>query len=172
MNIAGEKIILRAIEISDKEILLDIINDSETENSLGGWSFPVSAYSQEEWIRKQQPNSEVLRCMIVDKNEKHAVGTAILSEIDYKNGNAEIHIKLTGEVRRKGYGADTIYTLVNYAFKELRLKCIFAHINEYNTASQKLFTKCNFEQEGVLRKRIFKKGNYHDVIVYSIINEE
>ena len=171
MNIIGEKVLLRAIEISDKETLLNIINDSETENSLGGWSFPISNFNQEEWIKTQKSNTGILRCMIDDKKDKQILGTAILSEIDYKNGNAEIHIKLTGDVRGKGYGADTINTLVSYAFNELRLKCVYAHINAYNTASQKLFEKCNFVMEGVLRNRIFKKGKYHDVLILSIINE-
>ena len=171
MNIIGEKILLRAIEISDKETLLNIINDSETENSLGGWSFPVSSFNQEDWIKNQKPNSEILRCMIDDKNNKQVLGTAILSEIDYKNGNTEIHIKLTGEVRGKGYGADTINTLIDYAFNELRMKCVYAHINAYNTPSVKLFEKCGFVSEGKLRNRIFKNGNYHDILVLSIINE-
>ncbi|UJF26178.1 GNAT family N-acetyltransferase [Planococcus sp. 107-1] len=172
MNITGEKVLLRAIEISDKETLLKIINDSETENSLGGWSFPVSSFNQEDWIKNQKPNIGVLRCMIDDKKTKQVLGTAILSDIDYKNGNAEIHIKLTEDARGKGYGADTIKTLVEYAFNELRLKCVFASINAYNTPSQKLFEKCNFILEGRLRNRIFKKGNYHDVLVLSILNEE
>lgn len=171
MNIIGEKVLLRAIEISDKEVLLDIINDTETEHSLGGWSFPVSNLNQEEWIKAQKPNSKILRCMVNDKIDNKTVGTAILSDIDYKNGNAEIHIKLLRDVRGKGYGADTVNTLVKYAFNELRLNCVYAHVNTYNIPSQKLFEKCSFIKDGVLRSRIYKKGEYHDVIILSIINE-
>lgn len=171
MNIAGEKILLRAIELSDKEVLLNIINDSDTEHSLGGWSFPVSGLNQEEWIKSLKPNINVLRCMIIDRELSNPVGTVILSDIDYKNGNGEIHIKLARDARGKGYGTDTVRTLVNYAFNELRLNCVYAHVNVYNTPSQKLFEKCGFIQEGILRSRIFKKGYYNDVIVLSIVKE-
>lgn len=171
MNILGENVFLRAIEMTDKEVLLDIINDSETEYSLGGWSFPISSMTQEEWIKAQKPNANILRCMVCDKNEDQTLGTAILSSIDYKNGTAEIHIKLLDRARGRGYGVDTINTLVKYALDELRLVCIYAHINAYNIPSQKLFEKCGFVKEGVLRKRIFKKGNHHDVISFSFINE-
>jgi RimJ/RimL family protein N-acetyltransferase len=171
MNIIGEKVLLRAIEINDKEILLDIINDHETEHSLGGWSFPVSSLNQEEWIKAQKPNTNILRCMINDKKDNTTLGTVILSDIDYKNGNAEIHIKLLKGYQGKGYGTDTINTLVTYAFEELRLRCIYAHVNAYNTHSQKLFEKCSFVKEGILRSRVFKKGEYHDVIILSVINE-
>jgi RimJ/RimL family protein N-acetyltransferase len=171
MNIIGDKVLLRAIELSDKEVLLDIINDSDTEHSLGGWSFPVSSLNQEEWIKAQKPNENILRCMVSDKRDYKTLGTAIVSSLDYKNGNAEIHIKLISDARGKGYGADIISTLVKYAFDELRLNCVYAHINAYNIASQKLFEKCGFVKEGVLRNRIYKKGEYHDVIVFSIIKE-
>ncbi|MFC4557939.1 GNAT family N-acetyltransferase [Virgibacillus kekensis] len=171
MNIIGEKVLLRAIEMSDKDILLGIINDSETEYSLGGWSFPVSSINQEDWIRAQKLNEKVLRCMVSDKKDNKTLGTAILSNIDYKNGNAEIHIKLISDARGKGYGADTINTLIKYTFDELRLNCVYAHVNAYNIASQKLFERCGFVKEGVLRNRIYKKGEYHDVIAFSIIKE-
>jgi len=171
MNIIGEKVCFRAIEIADKDALLDIINDSETEHSLGGWSFPVSSLNQEEWIKALKPNTHILRCMIVDKKDNKIIGTVILSNIDYKNGNAEVHIKLLGNARGKGYGTDTVNTLINYAFNELRLNCVYAHVNSYNNPSQKLFEKCGFIKEGILRKRIFKKGKFHDVIPLSILNE-
>lgn len=157
--------------MTDKNILLEIINDSETENSLGGWSFPVSEINQEEWIKSQKQTDSVLRCMVIDKKEGKTLGTAIMSDIDYKNGNAEIHIKLVNDARGKGYGGDTINTLLKYAFDELRLYCVYAHINAYNVASQKLFERCGFVKEGILRNRIFKKGEHHDVFSYSIIKE-
>lgn len=169
MNIIGDRIYLRAVELSDKEMLLDIINDEQTEYELGGWSFPISDLNQEEWIKSLKPDYKTLRCVIVNKEDDKAIGTVILSDIDYKNGTAEIHIKLGKQIRSKGYGAETINLITGYAFNELRLHCIYAHINSYNENSQKLFEKCGFVREGILRERIFKKGNYHNVYSYSLL---
>lgn len=169
MNIIGDRIYLRAVELSDKEMLLDIINDEQTEYELGGWSFPISNLNQEEWIKSLKPDNNTLRCVIVNKEGDRAIGTVILSDIDYKNGTAEIHIKLGNQIRSKGYGAETINLIVDYAFNELRLHCIYAHINSYNEKSQNLFEKCGFVKEGILRDRIFKKGNYHNVYSYSLL---
>jgi RimJ/RimL family protein N-acetyltransferase len=171
VNLVGEKVILRAIEMCDKEILLEIINDGETESLLGGWSFPVSDLNQQEWIRSLKANINILRCMVVDKLDNVAIGTVILTDIDYKNGTAEIHIKLGKNARGRGYGTDIIKTMVKYCFEELRLYCIFAHINEYNEASQRLFEKCGFEKEGIMRGRIYKNGIHYDVFSYSILNK-
>jgi len=170
VNIIGEKVKLRAIELSDREVLLDIINDGQIEHLLGGWSFPVSELAQEEWIKAIKPNIHILRCMAIDKEENKVIGTVIVSDIDYKNGTAEIHIKLGASYHRKGYGTDIVKAIVKYAFEELRLHCICAHINEYNVASQKVFERCGFEKEGVMRDRIFKSDNYHSVFSYSILN--
>jgi len=172
VNIIGDKIYLRAIELSDKDFLLEMVNDDETEHSLGGWSFPVSNIDQEEWIKALKLEKNILRCMIIKKNDNKLMGTIGLSNIDYKNGNAEIHIKLSKSNRGKGYGFDAIKSVTKYGFEELRLNCIYAHINSYNTPSQKIFEKCGFCKEGELRSRIFKKGQYHDIFSYSIIREE
>lgn len=171
MNIYGEKVMLRAIEAKDCDMLLKLINDPDTEKMLGGGSFPVSEQHQKEWIEKQASNQETLRCIVEVIDEKKSVGTVILSGIDYKNGNAEIHIKLTAdEGRGKGYGSDAIKTIVQYAFEELRLHCIYATVLEYNAVSAKMFEKCGFEKEGILKERVYKNGTYIDMISYSIIN--
>lgn len=170
MNIKGKRVVLRAIEPIDNPMLLAMINDAETEYMVGGWSFPVSQRNQEEWTADLQSDMHTLRCAIdVDGN---AVGVVMLTEIDYKNGNAEVHIKLAiDSARGKGYGTDALSTLVEYAFTELRLKCVFARISQHNEASQRLFKKCHFNEEGIMRCRLFKKGKYIDVVSFSRINE-
>ena len=169
VNIVGERVYFRAVELEDKELLLEMMNDEETEHNLGGWSFPTSNLNQEEWIRSIRNEANILRCIIVHKEEQLSLGTIILTDIDYKNGNAEIHIKLSKQVRSKGYGVESIRLLTCYAFEELRLHCIYAHVNSYNNASIKLFEKCGFSKEGILRDRIFKQGNYHGIYSYSLL---
>ena len=171
MNIYGEKVLLRAIEPGDNALLLEMINDPATEKMLGGGSFPISEVSQAKWIADQTGRNDVLRCIVADRNvPEHGVGTVILSDIDQKNGVAQVHVKLAPSCRGKGYGTDALRALVNYAFTQMRLHCVYAHVLSYNEPSQKLFVKCGFQKEGVLRARAFKDGCYVDVISYSIVN--
>ena len=172
MNLIGDKIILRAIEIKDNDLLLAMINDPDMEYRLGGWSFPVSAQNQADWASSLKHNTNILRCVIETRDTREAIGAAMLTEIDYKNGNAEIHIKLANMHRGKGYGTDTIQTIVRYAFEELRLHLIYARINAHNEPSKKLFEKCGFKFEGTLRNRFYKRGKYIDVLSYSILKDE
>ncbi len=174
MNIYGEHIVLRAICDSDAPLLLKIINDPETERMLGGSSFPVSLSAQQSWIQKQAGNNDVLRCIVAERtHEDIGLGTVILSDIDRKNGIAQVHIKLGLEdCRGKGYGTDAINTIVEYAFNEMRLHCIYAEVLEYNAASQRLFEKCGFHRDGVLRDRVYKCGAYINVVSFSRIKED
>ena len=173
MNIFGEKTVLRAIEPSDKRLLLELINDPNIEKMLGGSSFPVSEAAQEKWIADQTARNDVLRCIVADpQRPDQGIGTVILSDIDRKNGVAQVHLKLSTACQHKGYGTDALKAMVNYAFKQMRLNCLYAHVLSYNEPSQKLFLKCGFRKEGVLRARAYKDGNYVDAISYSVLSDE
>ena len=170
MNIYGEKIVLRAIEQEDNQMLLELINDPETEMQIGGYSWPASMENQIKWFSQLNNNELILRCTIAETVSNKPLGTLILNEIDKKNGTAHIHIKMAkGDTRGKGYGTDAVNTAVKYAFSELRLNCIYANILTYNTASIRLIEKCGFKKDGTLRSRIFKQGKYFDLYTYSII---
>lgn len=170
MIIIGNNIYLRALETGDNDLLRELINDPETEKMIGGSSLPVSREAQELWLKNQIGRTDVIRYIIADKSTDVAVGTVILTDIDNKNGCAEVHIKISKNARHNGYGTDALNSAVNYAFSELRLNCIYATIVSYNAASVKMFEKCGFAREGVLRERIFKNGAFHDVYSYSILN--
>lgn len=174
MNIYGEKVILRAVGIEDTDMLLTLINDPDTERMLGGNSFPVSKEAQQKWISGLADEKNILRCIISDrKSLEPGLGTIILSDIDMKNGNAQIHIKMAEERgRHKGYGTDALQTIVKYAFNEMRLNCVYAEILEYNIPSQKLFEKCGFYKEGIMRSRVYKDGSYVDVLLYSKLQKD
>lgn len=95
MLIYGENIFLRAIEEDDNEMLYLLINDPDTEAMLGGSSWPVSKAEQLKWFEMQEKNRKELRCIVALKENYKAVGIVILSDIDQKNGTAQIHIKMS-----------------------------------------------------------------------------
>jgi RimJ/RimL family protein N-acetyltransferase len=173
MNIQGNLVVLRAISMKDAAMLVSLINDSETEKMLGGSSFPVSYEEQEKWIAEQRGRTDILRCVVALKeNEDLGIGTVILTDIDFKNGVAQVHIKMDKQQGRgKGYGTDAVNTIVDYAFNEMRLNCVYADVLEYNKVSQKLFEKCGFHKDGTLRSRIYKGGSYVNVCSYSRLRE-
>ena len=173
MRIVGEKIVLRALESVDNNMLLELLNDPHTEEMVGGSSFPTSAEEQARWFANLYNEKNVLRCAVATKeNIENAIRTVILSDINYKNGTAQIHIKMSSGNRKRGYGTDALMAMAKYAISELRLHCIYAEVLENNDASQKMFEKCGFIKEGKLRDRVFKKGKYMNYISYSMVQGE
>lgn len=49
---------------------------------------------------------------------------------------------------------------------------IQAHTNVKNMASQRVLEKAGFKKEGIVRKRIFVRGDWRDEFLYSILREE
>ena len=171
MIIKGKNVSLRAIELEDADMLRQMMNDSEVESMMWGYSFPVSKHNQIAWINSLENDKSTFRAII--DVDGLGIGTIILSDIDMNNGNAEIHIKLADvNMRGKGYGTDAVKALIVYAFNELRLNCVCCRVHADNMASQKMFLKCGFKQEGVLRSRVFKNGIYHDFNQYSILKSD
>ena len=153
------------------DILRAMMNDEKIEEMMWGYSFPVSEYQQKNWIEKLSSDVSSFRAMI--EVDGITIGTIILSDIDLRNGSAEIHIKLANEAQRgKGHGTDAVLALINYAFNNLRLNCVYCRVKEDNFASQRMFKKCGFVQDGILRSRVYRNGRFFDFYEYSILREE
>lgn len=173
MNLYGEKVILRALEPEDMEILRNIANDPEVENLVGGWSFPICKKTQMDWYESIINNKNNLRFAIETKDEG-VIGMADLKNIDWKNRIAFHGIKIGNkDYRGKGYGKDVVFTIMKYAFEELQLNRLDANILEYNIASKNLYVdKCGWKIEGVRRNYIFKGNKYHNQYMVGILKEE
>lgn len=173
MNIYGKRVMLRALEREDMEKLREIINDPEVERLVGGWSFPISSYEQEAWYERVIKDRSNLRWAIETK-EDGFIGMTGLWEIDWKNRTAFTGIKIGNKnYQGKGYGYDSVMTVMKYAFEELQLERLDGDIIEYNEGSKKLYVdKCGWKQEGIRRRHVFKNNRYYDRIIVGILKEE
>lgn len=165
MNLKGKKVILRAIEEEDLELLRNLTNDPDFEYMICGWSFPISKKDQETWYSHNSNTMTQVR-YIIETPDEGAVGMIGLQQIDWKNGVAtgggmRIFKK---EIRTRGLATDAWLTLMRYAFEELRLNRINGSALSYNEASKKVCEKVGFKVEGIQRQAIFRNGKFHDVI--------
>ncbi len=172
MIIDANSVILRAIEEKDLPFLQEMINDPNIEHMTGGSSFPVSMDRQKRWFESYDQQKE-LRCMIEVKNEA-TIGMVIVNNIDWKNRTAELGYKTKAApgARKHGNVDDAIMGVLNFAFNEMNMVCIYETVLVYNLPSQRLAERCGFRKEGILRSRIFKNGERHDLFSYSMLKEE
>lgn len=172
MIIKSGIVTLRAVEREDMDLLWDMINDPAIERMTGASPFPVSKDRQLRWFENYDQQKD-LRLMI-QLNDGPAIGMIMLTDIDYKNGTAQLHekIKASPEDRRPGDVYDAMMGFINYAFMEMNLNCLYGTVLENNLLSRKLALKCGLKEEGVLRQRLYKNGKYCNVIANSVIKEE
>lgn len=172
MNIYGKKVILRAVEKTDCELIKDMFNDPEIENLVGGWAFPLSLYAQERWLESHYNDKSALR-FVIDTKEDGGVGVLTLTDIDWKNRNATIGAKLALDRNRgKGYGTDATMAILRYVFDELGFHRLEATWIASNPVSPHTLAKCGFVVEGVKRDYVYKGGEYRDLVEAGILANE
>ena len=171
MNIYGKKVVLRAMEPTDCELVREMFNNPEIENLVVGWSFPISKYAQEKWYENHFSDTDFR--FIVETSENGAVGIATLTDIDWKNRMAHHGMKIAKSASRgKGIGTDTVMAVMRYAFDELGLNRLNGSWFSDNVASRNMYMKCGWKEEGVRRKYIYKHGEYRDLVESGVLAED
>ena len=166
MNIAGNKVLLRAIELEDLPLLHRWTNDPEVQHGLGGWHFPLSKKGLQSWVESFRHDGTDQR-FVIEAPTAGAVGLVMLTSINWKDRNA-VHGLLIGErdQRRKGFAADALLAIMRYAFEELGLQRLDTTIVEYNKASLALHVdRCGWVVEGKKAQALFRSNQFWSNIV-------
>lgn len=170
MNIQGKLVTLRAPELADVPDLHRWSNDPEVWNMLGGWHFPYSSRSTEEWVKTRKDSNLTDHVFCIDTPDEGIIGTANIINIDWKNKNA-FHGMMIGKanLRGKGYALDALMTIMQYAFMELGLNRLDGDMISYNERSIKFYLeKGGWKHEGVRRDWFYRNGKHHDKVVVGV----
>lgn len=93
--------------------------------------------------------------------------------IEWNHGTACIQIGIGDPAdRRKGYGSEALQLVMRFAFEELNLYRLSAHIPEYNTAALGLFKKAGFCEEVRRRQAIQRDLRRWDALILGLLHEE
>jgi len=170
--ISGERINLIALDDKFSDLILKWVNEPELKEMIGT-RFPISRYEHEIWFKNRAMDQENKTFLIEEKTTKKIIGLVGNTAYDPINRFTYIHTYLgEKEDRSKGFGTETIRLYTKFCFNYLNIHKMSANIFEYNLASQKMFEKCGYHEEGILRKHWYRSGMYHDVVLMSIIDEE
>lgn len=93
--------------------------------------------------------------------------------IDNKNRSAECIIDI-GEKNMwgKGIGSSAMSLILEFAFGELNLHRVCLQVFSFNERAIKLYEKMGFSHEGRLRHALYRSGNWHDIVLMSILKSE
>jgi RimJ/RimL family protein N-acetyltransferase len=91
----------------------------------------------------------------------------------HPHGRAELSI-LVGEKAcwSRGYGADAIRCLLDFAFRELGLRRVTLIADADNARGIRCYENCGFRHEGVLRAHRLRYGKPLDMVAMGVLREE
>jgi RimJ/RimL family protein N-acetyltransferase len=74
--------------------------------------------------------------------------------------------------RGKGYARESVGLLVDYLFAGYPVERIGAFTDKENTPAQRLLQSLGFQQEGILRRSMFRNGRWCDILIFGILRTE
>ncbi len=172
VNLKGQSVYLRALEPKDLDFLYLLENDT----SIWEISGTLKPYSKK-MLRSYLDNAyrdiyevKQLRLCICGVDDT-CIGLIDLFDFDPKNRRAGMGIIVANpEDRGKGFGAEAIALMCNYAFTTLDLHQIYANILEDNVNSIKLFQKMGFEKIGTKKDWIRSSSGFKNEVLFQKIN--
>jgi len=145
----GKKVSLRPIEPWDIDKILD------WENNHKNWrvSNTLVPFSKElitQYINSAQDIYSVkqIRFIITQTDILSPIGSLDLFEFSPRHQRAGVGILIDEEHRGKGYAAEALTLLEDYALNTVGIRNLFCNILEDNTESQSLFEKVGYVEIG------------------------
>jgi RimJ/RimL family protein N-acetyltransferase len=173
--IAGERVILRGLELEDAKEIIEHWNDLEVQQFTGHYA-PVSLQDEEDWIRggwdaRRKNTQHVFG--ILDKASNRLVGTTSFNNISALHRRAGFGIVIWDKrFWNKRLGSETLALMLRYGFHTLNLHSISLSVFEYNARARHVYAKVGFREIGRLRDHVFYRGTYHDLIYMDILATE
>ena len=170
--IEGTTINLRLARESDFQSYYAFLLEPESKR-LTGTQRDFSQDEISDWIKNiSKIHEDRVDFMIISKDTDEFLGEVVLSEIDFTNRNANIRIAIGMQQSGKGYGTEAMNLMLRYGFETLNLHRIGLEVYAFNPRAIHVYEKIGFQREGVQRDWLYSEGDFHDLIMMSILENE
>lgn len=144
--ITGNKIIIREKKLSDARDDYTWETDPQLADldAVHALTIPFPHYLAD-YSNELHTPLLTSRYFAIDTLDGKHIGNCSYYHTDESNGETELGIMIGNrDYWNKGYGEDTVTTLVAYIFRTTNLKRIYLKTLESNSRAQKCFQKCGF----------------------------
>ena len=173
-TIRTKRLTLRAAKMSDAEDLYEYSRDPAVAKHVL-WDAHTSIHQTRAYIRyliRQYKNGQPSSFVISITETGKVVGTIVFMWIQQENRSAEVGYSLSRSYWNQGIMTEALTALLDFGFLKLNLNRIEAQHESDNPASGRVMAKAGMSFEGRLRQRIYNKGRFADVDLYSILRQE
>ena len=163
----NDRILLRAVEPEDLEVLYRWENDSSIWIA-GNTRAPYSRFQLKQYIANSSSDiyeSKQLRLMIVDKISNMAVGTVDLFDFDIHHSRIALGLYVAPANQGQGFAKNSLILIENYVFNFLKINQLYAQIAKSNVVSRKIFEK-EYELHGELKNWVKTPNGFDDILTF------
>jgi RimJ/RimL family protein N-acetyltransferase len=165
----GKNVNLRVMEKEDLPLFAEWLNNPEF---FGRYFSPLQR-SGAEMEKMLENNPLEMKAFIIEKKDGTKIGLVSHFNMLAPYGKMqEIGYALVPSERGKGYCTEATQLMLDYLFLSKDIDRIQATTHVGNVASQKVLEKAGFKREGTLRKAIQSRGEWTDLVIFSILREE
>jgi RimJ/RimL family protein N-acetyltransferase len=107
-----------------------------------------------------------------DRETGNLVGIASIHRVDWLRRSAGLGYWVRQSQWGRGYATEASLALLQYAFGELELNRVEAHIALENAGSHRVAEKLGFHREGIAREVELVNGRYLDHVQYSMLRTD
>lgn len=123
-----------------------------------------------EEVREKGEEPTAAPCAV--RAEDDVVGWAGTKVRDDRARVAGLGYYVLPQYQGRGYASEAAGLLAAYAFDELNVRRLEAHVLDGNPASVRVLEKLGFTEEGRKRDAYYKQGEYRDVLVYGLLEAD
>ncbi|MBO7386063.1 MAG: GNAT family N-acetyltransferase [Clostridia bacterium] len=169
-----ESLLLRRMEMRDAQDMYEYSRDPLVAKHVL-WDAHTSVSDTKSYLRymlRKYRAGEPSSWCIVEKSTDKVVGTIGYMWYQKDNSACEVGYSLARRCWNRGYMTQALNAVLDYTFRELGFNRVEAQHETDNGASGAVMRKCGMTKEGTLRSRLYNKGRYVDVDLYSILRKE
>jgi RimJ/RimL family protein N-acetyltransferase len=171
-----ERLLLRPFDVTDAARLAELAGARAIADSMISVPYPLSvdrarseiARFEEEW----ESGAAATFAIALREDAELCVGSIAIRHIDREHEEGELSFWISEAAQGNGYASEAAGAVVNYAFRELGLNRVCAYHMVRNAASGHVLSKIGMSQEGRLRQRVRKWGEYEDVLLWAVLRRE
>lgn len=159
--------LLRRLELKDASLMLAWMHDQSVVEKLKTNFASKTLSDCEAFIKASWDDKQNINLAIVSDTDEY-MGTVSLKHIE--NGTAEFAITVRAEAMGKGYSWYGMETIIEKAFDEYGLECVYWCVSRFNERAVRFYDKHNFHEAIDIPASIIDRySDLNDLKWYSVL---
>jgi len=169
------RLILRELIADDDDAVFIIRSDIEvTRHNIGA---PYTNIQQartliSDIVWNSRDQSEIRWGITLKSDPGWVIGMCGYNYWIRRDQRAAIGYDLAQASWGQGIMTEALDAICRFGFQQMKLHRIEADVSAENPASARVLEKIGFQQEGRLREQYYEWGEYHDLLLYSLLQHE